>query len=124
MIAPFARMMLPGPHNRQKLRKLRFRMTDNSQRKWRAAHPDYQHNYRQNHPESAEQNRERQRVRDRKYRLVDLEKNNLAFNLKHSNLEVWLIGSVAGDLEKNNLASSQVLIVQQFPVQPVATAPS
>ena len=95
-----------------------------SQRKWRAAHPDYQHNYPQNHPESAEQNRERQRVRDRKYRLVDLEKNNLAFNLKHSNLEVWLIGSVAGDLEKNNLASSQVLIVQQFPVQPVATAPS
>jgi len=30
MIAPSARMMLLGPYNRQKLRKLRFLMTDNS----------------------------------------------------------------------------------------------
>jgi hypothetical protein len=30
MIAPSARMMSPGAYNRQKLRKLRFLMTDNS----------------------------------------------------------------------------------------------
>ena len=95
-----------------------------SQRKWRDAHSEYQQNYRQSHPESAEQNRERQRVRDRQRRLLDLEKNNLAFNLKRSNLEVWLIGSVAGDLEKNNLASSQLLIFQRSPLQTVAIAPS
>jgi hypothetical protein len=95
-----------------------------SQRKWRDAHPEYQQNYRQSHPESAEQNRERQRVRDRQRRLLDLEKNNLAFNLKRSNLEVWLVGPATRDLEKNNLASSQLLIFQQSPVQPVATAPS
>ena len=95
-----------------------------SQRKWRDAHPEYQQSYRQSHPESAEQNRERQRVRDRQRRLLDLEKNNLAFNLKRSNLEVWLIGSVAGDLEKNNLASSQLLIFQRSPLQTAAIAPS
>ena len=95
-----------------------------SQRKWRDAHPDYQRNYRQSHPGSAEQNRERQRVRDRQRRLLDLEKNNLAFNLKRSNLEVWLVGPVAGDLEKNNLASSQLLIFQRSPLQPTVIAPS
>ncbi len=83
-----------------------------SQRKWREAHPDYQRTYRQSHPQSADQNRERQQGRDRKRRLHDLEKNNLAFNLKRSDLEVWLVGRVAADLEKNNLASSQLLIFQ------------
>jgi hypothetical protein len=95
-----------------------------SQRKWRDAHPDYQQNYRQSHPQSAEQNRERQRGRDRKRRLRDLEKNNLALDLKRSGLEVWLVGSVAGDLEENNLASSQLLIFQPSPLRPPATAPS
>jgi hypothetical protein len=95
-----------------------------SQRKWRDAHPEYQQNYRQSHPESAEQNRERQRVRDRKRHLHDLEKNNLAFNLKRSHLEVWLVGPVAGYLEKNNLASSQLLIFQPSPLQQPAAAPS
>lgn len=95
-----------------------------SQRKWREAHPDYQQNYRQSHPQSAEQNRERQRGRDRKRRLHDLEKNNLALDLKRSDLEVWLVGSVAGDLEKNNLASSQLLIFQPLALRQPATAAS
>ena len=95
-----------------------------SQRKWRDAHPHYQQSYRQSHPQSAEQNRERQRSRDRRSRLHDLEKNNLAFNLKRSDLEVWLIGSAAADLEKNNLASSQLLIFQPSPPRPPATARS
>jgi len=30
MIAPSARMMSPGSYNRQKLKKLRFSMTDNT----------------------------------------------------------------------------------------------
>ncbi len=39
------------------------------------------------------QNRQRQQGRDRKRRLDDVEKNNLAFDLKRSDLEVWLVGS-------------------------------
>ena len=95
-----------------------------SRRKWREAHPVYQRNYRQSQPQSAEQNREHQRGRDRKRRLRDLEKNNLAFDLKRSRLEVWLVGSVAVDLEKNNLACSQLLIFQPSPLRPPTTAPA
>jgi len=94
-----------------------------SQRKWRETHPDYQQNYRQSHPQSAEQNRDRQRGRDRKRRLHDLEKNNLAFDLKRSDLEVWLVGPAASNLEKNNVASSQLLIFQPLaPKQPSTAA--
>jgi hypothetical protein len=94
-----------------------------SQRKWREAHPDYQQQYRQNHPQSAEQNRQRQQGRDRKRRLHDLEKNNLAFDLKRSDLEVWLVGSAKTNLEKNNLASSQLLIFQPLALgQPAPVA--
>lgn len=95
-----------------------------SQRKWRDAHPDYQQTYRQGHPQSADQNRERQQGRDRKRRLRNLEKNNLAFNLKRSDLEVWLVGPVAADLEKNNLACSQLLIFQPLGSRQPATAGS
>lgn len=101
-----------------------FEVVRDSQRRWRDAHPDYQQSYRQSHPESAERNRERQRNRDRQRRLLDLEKNNLAFNLKRSDLEVWLIASAAGDLAKNNLASSQLLIFQPSALGQPATAPS
>jgi hypothetical protein len=95
-----------------------------SQRKWREAHPDYQQNYRQSHPQSAEQNRDRQRGRDRKRRLHDLEKNNLAFDLKRSDLEVWLVGPAATNLDKNNVASSQLLIFQPLALRQPATAAS
>lgn len=95
-----------------------------SQRKWRETHLDYQQNYRLSHPQSAEQNRDRQRGRDRKRRLRDLEKNNLASDLKRSDLEVWLVGRVAGDLDKNNLASSQLLIFHPLAPKQPATAAS
>ena len=39
-----------------------------SRRKWREAHPDYQKNYWQNHPEAAARNRQQQRQRDQKRR--------------------------------------------------------
>jgi hypothetical protein len=83
-----------------------------SQRKWREAHPKYQKQYRQSHPAAAEQNRQQQRRRDRKRRVETLVKNNLAFDLKRSAAEVWLVGPAARDLEKNNLASCQFLIFQ------------
>ena len=104
----------------------------------RDAHPDYQKNYWQNHPEAAARNRQQQRQRDQKRRVGllvkntlvvdlkrsaaevwlvgplarDLVKNTLVLDLKHSAAEVWLVGPLAGDLVKNTLVSSKLLILQ------------
>lgn len=83
-----------------------------SQKKWRAAHPDYQKSYWQNHAEAAERNRHLQQRRDRKRRVRLLVKNHSALDLKRSAAEVWLVGPVARDLEKNNLASCQFFVFQ------------
>jgi cell division protein FtsI/penicillin-binding protein 2 len=83
-----------------------------SQKQWREEHPDYQKQWRQRNPQRVENNRERQRQRDQKRRLRRrlLDKNNLALDLKHSVSEVWLLGPKLCNLDKNNLASAQVLI--------------
>jgi hypothetical protein len=101
-------------HHRQKLKadSEYAEVVRDSQRKWREAHPEYQKQYRQSHPAAAEQNRQQQRRRDRKRRVETLVKNNLAFDLKRSAAEVWLVGPAARDLEKNNLVSCQFLIFQ------------
>jgi hypothetical protein len=83
-----------------------------SRRKWREAHPDYQKQYRQTHPEAVTRNRQRQRQRDQKRRVGQLVKNTLVFDLKRSTAEVWLLGPLAQDLEKNTLVSSKLLILQ------------
>ena len=75
-----------------------------SRRKWRQAHPDY--------PDAAEQNRRRQWQRDSKRRLQNLVKNNLVLDLKQTEAEIYLFGPAAGDLVKNNLVGSQLLIFQ------------
>jgi hypothetical protein len=62
-----------------------------------------------------------QRQRDGKRRVQSLVKNNLALDLKRSTAGVWLIGPVARDLDRNHLASCQVLIFQ--PLAPTATLP-
>lgn len=83
-----------------------------SRAKWRGEHPDYQRIYRQDHPEYVEQNRRLQHRRDRKRRMRDLVKNNLAFDLRSSAADVWLVGPELEDLVKNNLAISQVMLFQ------------
>lgn len=95
-----------------------------SQRKWRGAHPNYQQQYREQHPEVVEQNRQKQRQRDRKRRVQNLVKNNVALDLKHCAAEVWLVGPAALDLDKNNLASAQLLIFQSVPARLGAVAGS
>jgi hypothetical protein len=84
-----------------------------SQKQWREEHPDYQKQWRQQNPQRVENNRERQRQRDQKRRLRRrlLDKNNLALDLKRSVSEVWLLGPKLCNLDKNNLASAQVLIL-------------
>jgi hypothetical protein len=84
-----------------------------SQKQWREEHPDYQKQWRRQNPQQVENNRERQRQRDQKRRLRQrlLDKNNLALDLKHSASEVWLLGPKLCNLDKNNLAFAQVLIL-------------
>jgi CRISPR/Cas system-associated endonuclease/helicase Cas3 len=84
-----------------------------SQKQWCDEHPEYQKKRRREHPELVENNRQRQRQRDQKRRLRQLllDKNNVAFDLKRSASEVWLVGTPLRDLDKNNLASGQVLIL-------------
>lgn len=90
-------------------------MVRDSRRKWREAHPDYQKNYWQTHPEAAARNRQQQRQRDQKRRVGRLVKNTLVLDLKHSAAEVWLVGPLAGDLVKNTLVPSKLLILQDSP---------
>jgi hypothetical protein len=94
-----------------------------SQQKWRSRNPDYPRQYRQTHPESVRRNRQAQHRRDRKRHLQNLVKNNLALDLKHSAAEVWLLGPAIRHLAKNNLALSQVLILQAAPSGAAATPP-
>jgi hypothetical protein len=94
-----------------------------SRRKWRQANPDYQKNYRQAHPEAVTRNRAEQRQRDNRRRVRRLVKNTLVVDLKRSAAEVWLAGPLAGDLVKNTLVCSRLLILQSRALpQPSATA--
>lgn len=87
-------------------------MVCDSRRKWREAHPHYQKNYWQTHPDAAVRNRQQQHQRDQKRRVSLLVKNTLVVDLKRCAAEVWLVGSLTGDLVKNTLVSSKILIVQ------------
>lgn len=87
-----------------------------STRKWRAGNPDYQSRYRGDHPDYVDRNRRAQKRRDRKRRMRDLVKNNLALDLKSSAADVWLAGPELEDLVKNNLAISEVMIFQSVGV--------
>ncbi len=83
-----------------------------SDRKWRLQNPSYQRQYRERNADYAAGNRQAQGRRDRKRRMRDLVKNNLAFDVKASAADVWLAGPELEPLVKNNLAISQVMIFQ------------
>jgi hypothetical protein len=83
-----------------------------SNQKWQEANPDYQHRYRENHPNYVERNREGQRRRDRKRRLANLVKNNLAVAVDPPPTRVWLLGPGFEPLVKNNLAISELVVFQ------------
>jgi hypothetical protein len=95
-----------------------------SQKQWWDEHPEYQKQRRQANPKPVENNRQRQRQRDQRRRLQHLVRNNLALDLKHSASEVWLLGPKLHDLDKNNLASAQVLILPSLGPVPPAGDPS
>jgi hypothetical protein len=103
-------------YHRQKLKAdAEYRqVVRDSQKKWRQSHPGYSRQYRSQHLQAVQRNRQRQKLRDRRRRIQQLAKNNLALDLKHSAAEVWLVGSGVKDLAKNNLASAQVFIFQQL----------
>ena len=95
-----------------------------SQKQWRDEHPDYQKQRRRQNPYVVENNRQRQRQRDQKRRLGRLVKNNVALDLKRSASEVWLLGPQLHHLDKNNLASAQVLILPSLSLPLAVVAPS
>ena len=83
-----------------------------SSQKWRAQNFAYQRRYRQDHPAYVAQNRMAQKRRDRRRRAQNLVNNNLALDLKSVDADVWLVGSELGNLVKNNLAISEIMIFQ------------
>ena len=101
-----------------------FQVVRDSRQKWREAHPYYQKNYWQTHPEAASRNRQLQHQRDQKRQVGRLVKNTLVVDLKHSAAEVWLVGRLAGDLVKNTLVTSKLLILQGPSSAQAAAAPS
>ena len=95
-----------------------------SPRKWRAHNPGYWKRRRQNHPEVADRNRQRQHLRDQKRRLRRLANNNSVFNLKSVPAEVWLVGPAVEHLANNNSAPAQVVVFQRGTRWPPLPAPS
>ena len=95
-----------------------------SRKKWRDEHPNYQRERRKANPGLVERNRQLQHLRDQKRRLDRLDKNNLVLDLKRSAAEVWLIGPQVHRLDRNNLASAQVLIFPSLGHSPEDCGPS
>lgn len=83
-----------------------------SRKKWRGNNPNYQSCYRTRNEDYCQRNRQKQRVRNQKRRLSLIVKNNLAIDLKRFPAEVWVTGPGLGEIVKNNLAISKVLIFQ------------
>ncbi|HZO99143.1 MAG TPA: hypothetical protein VFD30_02505 [Terriglobia bacterium] len=67
-------------YHRRKIRSdpLYAQVVRESHKKWRDEHPDYQKRYRQTHAQAVERNRQQQHFRDQGRRLQKLVKNNLA----------------------------------------------
>ena len=95
-----------------------------SQKQWWEEHPEYQKHHREKNPQQVENNRKRQRQRDQRRRLGNLVRNNLAVDLKRSVSEIWLLGSKLGDLDRNILASTQVLIFPSVDPKPAEPGPA
>ena len=83
-----------------------------SRKKWRENNPGYQHRYRSEHKEYCQQNRTKQQERNQKRKLSMIVKNNLAIDVKRLPARVWMTGPGLDEIVKNNLAISQVLILQ------------
>jgi len=83
-----------------------------SRRKWRENNPGYQRRYRSEHEGYCHQNRQKQRERNQKRKLSLIVKNNLAIDVKRLPSKVWMTGPGLEVIVRNNLAISQVLILQ------------
>jgi hypothetical protein len=95
-----------------------------SPRKWRARNPGYWKRYRETHPAAAENNRQQQKLRDRKRRLRDLANNTSALDLKRSAAQIWLVGPGAAQLANNNSAPAQIWVIEALPPRPAPAAAS
>ncbi len=95
-----------------------------SSRKWRDRHHEYWKQRRQDRPEVAERNRQRQHLRDQRRRLLRLANNNVVLDLKSIPAEVWLVGAGVEDLANNTLAPAQLIVWQGALGRPHLLPPS
>ena len=95
-----------------------------SARKWRQQNPDYWKHYRQSNPSRADRNRDQQRDRDRKQRLINLANNTSASDLKPCRAAVWLLGTELHHLANNNSAPVQVWVLEALPPHSASGAAS
>ena len=123
---PACQRQRKSEYHRQKLEKdaVYRQVVRDSQKQWWAEHRDYQRQRRRQRPELMNKNRAQQRVRDQKSRLERLVRNNVALDLKGSAAEVWLLGPKLDVLDRNNLASAQVLIFRPLGQMPEASVGS
>ncbi len=91
---------------------------NDSSRKWRAANPGYWKRYREAHPDATARNQTLQQARDHARRVRDLANNNSALDLKSCAAAVWLFGPTAENLANNNLATTQIFIVEGLNSRP------
>jgi hypothetical protein len=106
-------------HRRQVAADSVYRQVCNdSSQKWRAENPGYWKRYREAHADKTGRNRTLQQSRDQKRRVRDLANNNLALDLKSCAAEVWLFGPTARHLANNNLATTQVFVVEGLNQRP------
>ncbi|MGA8597464.1 MAG: hypothetical protein WB676_22340 [Bryobacteraceae bacterium] len=87
-------------------------MCQDSSRKWRAENPEYWKRYREKNPDLVSRNREQQKKRDRKRRLLHLANNNSVLDLKHAAAGVWLLNPPAANLANNNSVPAQVSVIE------------
>ena len=66
-------------------------------------------------PDSVSRNREQQKTRDRKRRLLDLANNNSALDLKHAAAGAWLLNAPGVNLANNNSVPAQVWVIEPLP---------
>jgi hypothetical protein len=80
-----------------------------SQKKWREKNPGYTKRYRAGRRSTGAA---KSHLVRRLSQLLDLAKNNVAFDLRSFNANVWFVCPDGSTAEKNSLVSAQIIVVE------------
>lgn len=83
-----------------------------SQRKWRAKNPQYMKRYRAGRRARTSPKGNKSQLTSELHHLLELVKNNLAFDLRSLDASIWLVGPNGLLDENNNVASAKIIILQ------------